>query len=627
MDAPPNLRESIDAALANGSWAAARAQLIQYWHREPGPAAAGYVLGGFEKLRPHISSAPCRLFVLRSITVEPVVPLVRAAAAVAGIDLSVEAGGFNTYQQELLSDDSALYKFRPDVVFLAIQTRDAAPDLWEQFTELSAETITAAIDRVANEFIFRINTFRQKCASNLVVHGLELPSWPAGGLWDNRNPNGQTDAIREINRRIQNACRECEGVYFLDYDSLVARIGRQAWHDERKWLTMRMPIAASALRHLADEWLRFVCPLMGRTCKAIVTDLDNTLWGGIVGEDGFNGIQLGREYPGAAYREVQRALLDCHRRGILLAICSKNNPPDAMEVLEKHPEMLLRPEHFSAIRINWTDKVRNLREIAAELNIGVDSLAFLDDNPAERQRVQMELPEVSVLELPDNPMAFATVLRSHPSLERLTLSSEDRERARYYTEQRERNSLQQQVSSVEDFLQSLSQKIRIDPVSDASRRRIAQLTQKTNQFNLTTRRYSEQQINDMAREPGCEVYSVQVHDRFGDNGIVGVMITRTNDTNCAIDTFLLSCRVLERTVETAMLAFLLERARIAGVKAVEGWFLPTKKNSLARDFYKKHGFSLRQQNEQGDLWTTSADQAAVVWPGWITRITGEGNDS
>ncbi|HVN63283.1 MAG TPA: HAD-IIIC family phosphatase, partial [Candidatus Binataceae bacterium] len=557
----PNLRENIDAALANGAWTTARAQLIEYWSRDPGPATAGYVLNCFEKLRPHFSFTPCRLFVLRSFTVEPVVPLARAAAAIAGVDLKVEIGGFNTYQQELLADDSALYAFRPDIVVLALQTRDVAADLWEQFTELSTGAIASAIERVAGDFISRIKTVRQKSASNLVVHGLELPAWPAGGLWDYRNPSSQAEAIRKINRRIQDACRECEGVYFLDYDALVARVGREPWHDERKWLTMRMPIAASALFHLADEWLRFICPLMGRTCKAIVTDLDNTLWGGVVGEDGFNGIQIGREYPGAAYREVQRALLDCHRRGILLAVCSKNNPADAMEALEKHPEMLLRPEHFSAMRINWTDKVQNLREMAAELNIGIDSLAFLDDNPAERQRIQMELPEVSVLELPDNPMAFASVIRRHPSLERLTLSSEDRERARYYRDQRERVSLQESASSLEEFLRSLSQTMRIEPVNDATRRRVAQLTQKTNQFNLTTHRYSEQQISDISGEPGSEVYSVQVQDRFGDNGIVGVIILRKAEANCEIDTFLLSCRVLGRTLETAMLAFILDRAR------------------------------------------------------------------
>lgn len=627
MNVTPNPRDNIDAALASGAWATARAQLIQYWFREPGPATAGYVLSCFDKLRPQLSLTPARLFILRSFTVEPVVPLLRAAAAIAGIDLKVEIGGFNTYQQELLSDGGALHQFRPDMVILALQTRDVAADLWEDFTELRLEAIPAAVDRVANDFIFRMKTFRQKSAANLVVHGLELPTWPAGGLWDNRNPRGQAEAIREINRRVQQACRDSAGVYFLDYDALVARVGRKAWHDERKWLTMRMPLAASSLAHLADEWLRFICPLMGRSCKAIVTDLDNTLWGGVVGEDGFHGIEMGREYPGAAYREVQRALLDCRRRGILLAICSKNNPADALDVLEKHPDMLLRPKDFAAVRINWTDKAQNLRDIAAELNIGVDALAFLDDNPAERQRVQMELPDVCVLELPDSPTAFASVLRSHPSLERLTLSSEDSERARYYSEQRERVSLQQNASSVEEFLRSLSQTVRIEPANDVTRRRIAQLIQKTNQFNLTTRRHSEQQVDAMAAEPGCEAYSVQVQDRFGDNGIVGVMILRVEKANCTIDTFLLSCRVLGRTVETAMLAFLLERARIRKAESLQGWFLPTKKNSLARDFYKNHGFSLRQQNEEGDLWAISVDQANLAFPDWITRITGDGTTS
>lgn len=368
----------------------------------------------------------------------------------------------------------------------------------------------------------------------------------------------------------------------------------------------------------------FRLSLAGRTCKAVVTDLDNTLWGGIVGEDGFNGLQLGGEYPGAAYRELQRALLDLHHRGVLLAICSKNNPPEAMEVLEKHPGMLLRPQHFAAMRINWTDKVQNLREIAAELNIGVDALAFLDDNPAECQRVRLELPEVTVLELPSNPMLFAPLLRQHPALERLTLSAEDRNRSHYYSEQRQRAASQQTAGSVEEFLRSLDQHIEILPVNEATCARVAQLTQKTNQFNLTTRRYSEQEIGEFQCSGQSEIFSVRVTDRFGDNGIVGVMIARREGAACIIDTFLLSCRVIGRTVETAMLAFLLDRARIHGVERLEGWFLPTRKNAPASDFYAKHGFALQQQKDTGSFWSLPVNQAQIRFPEWITPLTSQG---
>ena len=208
---------------------------------------------------------------------------------------------------------------------------------------------------------------------------------------------------------------------------------------------------------MAQEWLRFLVPISGKIAKALVVDLDNTLWGGVIGEDGLAGIKLGPEYPGAAYQAVQRAMLDLTRRGILLAICSKNNLEDALEVLEKHRDMLLRPQHFAALRINWNDKTQNLREIASELNIGIDALAFLDDNPAEREQVRASLPEITVIELPENPFAYADALRDCPSFERLALSPEDQQRTEMYAGQRERARKEEQFQSKEDFYRFLEQ--------------------------------------------------------------------------------------------------------------------------------------------------------------------------
>ena len=302
----------------------------------------------------------------------------------------------------------------------------------------------------------------------------------------------------------------------------------------------------------------------------LVTDLDNTLWGGVIGENGLEGIQVGMEYPGAAYRALQRVMLDLYRRGIILAICSKNNVADAMEALEQHPGMLLRPEHFAALRINWDDKAQNLREIAAELNVGRDSLAFLDDNPVERARISDELPEVTVIDLPSDPSWFAQALQAVPVFERLAVSSEDRERGRYYGEQRQRVESQRNATSLEDFLRSLQQEVEVAPVTAETLIRVAQLTQKTNQFNLTTRRYSEQKIAELAASSHWSVYSIRVKDRFGDNGIVGVMITHDAGKVCEIDTFLLSCRVIGRTIETALLSFMVDSARARGMEQLQG---------------------------------------------------------
>jgi FkbH-like protein len=369
---------------------------------------------------------------------------------------------------------------------------------------------------------------------------------------------------------------------------------------------------------MAHEWLRFIHPLMGSVCKALVTDLDNTLWGGVVGEDGLHGLKLGLEYPGAAFQALQRALLNLYERGIILAVCSKNNLAEAMEVLEHHPGMLLRPHHFAALRINWADKAQNLREIAAELNIGLEAIAFLDDNPVERRWVQDQLPEVTVIELPDNPMGYVQALGHSPVFERLSLSAEDRQRGQYYAEQRLRTALEQDSASLEDFYRSLQLRVEISGVAPETLARVAQLTQKTNQFNLTTRRYTEQQIAEMAADPDWQVYSAWVYDRFGDNGLVGVVIVHYQGVTCEIDTFLLSCRVIGRTVETALLATIAEQACHKGAQRLLGWFLPTKKNAPAKEFYGSHGFICILEREGGSSWEFDLVNERIAAPPWVS---------
>ena len=416
------------------------------------------------------------------------------------------------------------------------------------------------------------------------------PARRSSGVLDAQTEPSQSAAIRKINDAVRGLAAEYRGIYVLDYDALVARHGRARWSDDRKWLTARLPIAAENLIHMAREWLRFLVPLAGKTAKALVVDLDNTLWGGVIGEDGMTGIRCNAEYPGAAYQALQRAMLDLTQRGILLAVCSKNNPDDAMEALNHHPGMLVRPKHFAAMRINWQDKAQNLREIAAELNIGTDALAFMDDNPVEREQVRAALPEVFVIEMPSDPLGYAAALRDCPAFERLALSAEDQQRTAIYAEQQQRSQAEQNFQSKEDFYRFLEQEAEIDAVQPATLARIAQLTQKTNQFNLTTRRYTEQQIADLAADPQWQVMSIRVKDRFGDHGLVGVAITHDEGDACEIDTFLLSCRVIGRTVESALLSYLAEGASSRRRRRLSGWFLPTKKNVPARDFYQQHGF-------------------------------------
>jgi FkbH-like protein len=612
-----DLRQRVQECISKGLWNQSHNALAEFWRKYPTFTAAPYVLAQYERLADHLPLAPCRLAILRSFTIEPVVPLLRATAFTNGINLVVHAGEFNTYAQEILDEHSALYRFAPDVVILAVQTRDIAPELWHTYADLSPTEIDQVVGRVVGDCRTWARVFRSCSKAHLVIHGLELPDLPDQGVLDYQSKTSQCGVIQQINDGLRDIAGSHSGVFVLDYDGLVGRHGRARWHDERKWLTARMPIAADQLLHLANEWLRFIHPLIGKTCKALVTDLDNTLWGGVVGEEGIEGIQLGIEYPGAAYQALQRAMLDLYKRGILLAVCSKNNYADAMEALEKHPGMLLKQEHFAALRINWNDKAQSLREIAKELNIGTDALAFLDDNPVERDRIRTELPEVTVVELPDDPMEFARIVRATPSFERLSLSDEDRERGRYYAEQRQRVELESSASSLEDFYRSLQQEVEISFVTSGTLTRVAQLTQKTNQFNLTTRRYNEQQIAEMGRDPAWQVYSLRVKDRFGDNGIVGVAITHDANGICEIDTFLMSCRVIGRTVETAFLSFLIDQARTRNTTQVQGRFLHTKKNDMVKDFYPVHGFRKTDERDGNILWSLDLNETEMRCPEWI----------
>jgi FkbH-like protein len=622
-----SLRSEIDRSLEGASPELAAARISELWRNQSDLATAAFVCSSYEKLRGKLDLVPHRLAILRSFTVEPIVPLLRAASFCAGIDLAVQVGDFNTYSQEILDPSSSLYSFVPDSVVLAVRTSDIAPDLWAQYTDLSPEEIQRACERVSSNFQGCMRAFRERSPAALIVHNLEQPVHPSFGVLDAQSGTSQSEAIRQINRDLSRHASESRGIYILDYDALEARHGRQSWLDDRKYLTARLPISGENLIYLSREWLRFLAPLSGKIAKALVVDLDNTLWGGIVGEDGFAGVKLGPEYPGAAYQAIQRIMLDLARRGILLAICSKNNPEDAMEVLEKHPGMLLRPKHFAAMRISWSDKVQGLREIAAELNIGIDFLAFLDDNPVEREQVRASLPEVMVIDLPTNPFGYASTVLDYPGFERLSVSAEDQQRTAMYAQQRERASKQQLFQSKEDFYRFLEQEVEIAPLSPETLGRISQLTQKTNQFNLTTRRYTEQQISEMSARKGWHILSVRVHDRFGDQGLVGVSITHDERDTCEIDTFLLSCRVIGRTVETALLSAIAKAASARECTRLAGYFLPTKKNAPAENFYSRHEFQLVSQSSEGSLWVLDLKEQPIMCPDWIALKVIEGADN
>ncbi len=593
-------------------------RLAQSFSRAPTMVNAQVVLNHFSQVRDLLALSAYRVAILRSFTLEPVVPLLRAAALSRGVDLDVQVGGFNSYGEEILDPNSRLYRFEPQIAILAIQTRDLLPELWEGGAELDAARLRALVAETVEQYAGWIKAFRSRSQAHLIVHTLEVPAFSALGAFDAQQSEGQSEAIRSINRELRRFAGAERGVYVLDYDNLVARVGRLNWRDEAKWLSIRMPMAAGASIHLADEYLRYALALTGRGCKALVVDLDNTLWGGILGEDGSAGIRLGREYPGSAYLALQRAILALRERGVILAVCSRNNHDEAVELMRRHEAMLLRPEHFSALRINWNDKAANLREIAAELNIGIDALAFLDDDPVQREQIRQLLPEVHVIELSGDPATYAASLRAAPVFERLSLSAEDRLRSDHYLAEKRRTELRESSGALQDYYRSLEIAVRVGEAGPESLSRVAELTRKTNQFNLTTRRYSEQEIAAMAADPGWRVYALSAADRFGDYGLVAVATARCEADGWEIDAFLMSCRAMGRGIETALLAHLTREAAGAGARHVRGWYLPTKKNAPASDFYSRHGFAVKARDGDNLLFEHGLE-TPIDWPKWIRR--------
>jgi FkbH-like protein len=377
----------------------------------------------------------------------------------------------------------------------------------------------------------------------------------------------------------------------LDLDESLLELGRQRFFDLRLWYSARFPFASPGARELARRAMAIGAAVKLPKAKAIVLDADNTLWGGIIGEDGIDGIALGPDYPGNVYVAFQRRLLDFQQRGLVLAICSKNNPDDLMQVLREHPHQLLREEHFAAIRVNWEPKPGNLRSLAAELNFGLESFVFVDDSDHECHAVRSELPQVEVVRTPARVLDLPTCLDRIARLEVLQITDEDRGKTRLYAEQRRRRDLAVQSTDVASYLASLDMRMRVRFDDASALARLAQLTQKTNQFNLTTRRYSEADVRGFIDADDWLVAHFSLADVFGDNGIVGLALLRTGaDASAELDTFLMSCRVIGRGAESAFLDAILRRLRARGVRSVNARYLPTAKNKLAEHFLPEHGF-------------------------------------
>ncbi len=533
---------------------------------------------------------PLRVALLRSFTLELIEPFIVTTCARLALTPQLYFAPYNVIQQEVLEPNSPLHKFDPQIVILAARLHELCPKLVWQFPSLSDQQIEQLSQEALQDMAQVISALAKHSQYQIIVHNFATPAQPAMGVIESQLPNGQRLLIERLNQQLRQLVLEYPNVYILDFNQLRARVGCDRFDDLRGWYLAKSPISSAGLAELAKEYAAFIRPLTSKTKKCLVLDLDNTLWGGIIGEDGLEGIKLGGDYPGNAFTEFQQALLNLYHRGVILALASKNNKADAIEVFQKHPEMILKEEHFASMHISWQDKAQSIKAISAELNIGTDSMVFMDDSDFECELVRQELPEVLTLKLPSEPAKLRGTLESLDCFDLLAYTAEDRVRGQQYRQQVQRSKAKAEGTSLEDFYRSLGIKLLIGPPQPGQLNRVVQMTQKTNQFNLTTRRYQSSDIKAMLDSPDTFVYALRYEDRFGDAGLVGLAIIRAQAKDWLIDSLLLSCRVIGRTVEQALLVYLVRQARQAGVQSLIGQYIPTAKNALVKDFYSSLGF-------------------------------------
>ena len=542
--------------------------------------------------------------ILASFSLNGLEETLRVKCAQKGIDCRTYVGDYNQYNQEIFKSDSKLFQFNPQLTFLILDIRHILGELYFLPYSISASERKEFVETKVDEIKKLVETFLDNSNSKLVITNFQIPVYSPYGINEQKEDFGMKQLVYEINNKIRHELKDQPLVFIYDFNEFVMKFGEYNVFNYQDYFFGDIKISIDYIPKFADELLRYVNAVMGITKKCIVLDLDNTLWGGVIGEDGFDNIKLGDDPVGRSFVEFQKRLLALNQRGIILAINSKNNFEDAMEVIKKHPSMILREDNFACMKINWDDKVTNLQEISKELNIGLDSMVFFDDDLINQEFVKTSLPEVLVVELQNDSSQFAQIITEMKEFDVLKITEEDVKRNEMYLVQKKRTELKNKIVDFDEFLKQMNIEVNIKKADSFTIPRISQLTLKTNQFNLTTKRYQQEEISSFSSDKDRIIECVQVSDKFGDNGITGVYIIEKKDSKeWIIDTFLLSCRIMGRKVEEAMLYQIIEKAKNLGIKRIKGKFIPTKKNKPAENFYSDYGFK-----KEGGYWVFNTEQ-------------------
>jgi FkbH-like protein len=532
-----------------------------------------------------------RLAVLASSTVNHLLPAIRVAGLRRRLMIEIYTGAYGQYRQDLLDPNSSLHNFAPHFVLFSISARDVIAGVPLMAT---SDAVNETIARSMDELRLLWRKARETFAATIIQQTFLDTSEPVFGSYDRLVPGAPTQVVKQLNDELSKAAVE-DSALLLDVARAGERDGIDAWFDTGNWLHGKLEIAPAAAVLFGEMVARIVAAQRGLSKKCLVFDLDNTLWGGVIGDDGLEGLVLGEgSAVGEAHLALQRYAKRLKERGVILAVCSKNDPAIAESAFRDHREMLLRRPDISAFLANWDDKAENLKAIATQLNIGLDSLVFVDDNPVERARIRQGLPMVAVPELPKDIANYVRCLADAGYFETVAFTSEDRQRTEQYAANAEREAYRKISGSMDDFLRGLQMSVVFGQFRTADLVRVTQLFNKTNQFNTTTRRYTSEEVANFATGNETMTLQFRLLDKYGDNGLVSAMILQPNPNLpevFEIDNWVMSCRVFGRQLEFEALNIAVEQARRRGIKAFHAAYIPTLKNGVISELYPSLGFS------------------------------------
>ena len=529
-------------------------------------------------------------------------------------------GGFDQYVQEVLGEDTGLVRFQPDLVFLALSLRRLRPGPWAGFAALSPADRRDLRDEVVSHLQTWADAALQRLPSTRVIANFPVPVQPAFGVADLNAEYGETEFHLDLNLDLLRCFKGNPRVQLFDLDRLASRFGKDRLVDRKMYYLAKMEWSPAFLSCVAGELVRHVKAAQGRARKCLVLDLDNTLWGGVVGEDGPAGVRIGVGDPeGEAFLDLHHRLKALQAQGVLLAVCSKNNPGDVQELFDARPEMPLKLADFAAAEISWEPKHEGLKRIAARLNLGLDSLVFVDDTPAEVSLIHQMLPEVKTVLLPPDPAEHVAALDRLTDFESAAVTEEDARRTEQYRENRQREELLSAAGDLSAYLASLRTELAITRAKRDDLPRIHQLFAKTNQFNLTTQRYTPAEVERFIGSPICELWVVRARDRFGDLGTIGAVLLRRDGRILYIDSFVMSCRAMGRGIETAIMNHVKHRLiDEPGHLELRGRYVPTPRNQPVETFYEDQGFRLLERRDSGEkLYVLRRIEARVKPCDWI----------